>query len=186
MRLKKNSALPADWQLIKLTDAFINKTSSKKIQQKNYLKAGALPIIDQSQNFIGGYTDSLDLKFSGDLPIILFGDHTRCIKYIDFPFVQGADGIKIVLPKNFYFPKVFFYALQNLKIPNLGYRRHFPLFKNFFIPVPPLAEQKRIVQRIDFLFEKLDIAVNALKSILKQLELFDIFSQGRLRRGFNG
>ena len=178
--------LPANWRLIKLTDSFINKTSSKKIQQKDYLMAGALPVIDQSKDFIGGYTDNLNLKFSGDLPIILFGDHTRCVKYIDFPFAQGADGVKILSPKNFYLPKAFFYALQNLKnleIPNLGYRRHFPLFKNLTIPVPPLDEQKRIVALLDNLFEKLDAA----KSILQKIsDGYELRRAAILHRAFTG
>ena len=28
----------------------------------------------------------------------LFGDHTRCAKFVDFPFVQGADGVKVLKP----------------------------------------------------------------------------------------
>ena len=178
--------LPANWRLIKLTDSFINKTSSKKIQQKDYLMAGALPVIDQSKDFIGGYTDNLNLKFSGDLPIILFGDHTRCVKYIDFPFAQGADGVKILSPKNFYLPKAFFYALQNLKhleIPNLGYRRHFPLFKNLTIPVPPLEEQKEIARLLDNFITK----ENRVKEIAeKTLQQIDALKKNILARAFRG
>lgn len=86
---------------------------------------------------IGGYTNDREMIFAGNVPVIIFGDHTRCIKYIDFPFAQGADGIKVLKPKQFFNEKAFYYAFQTVDIPNMGYRRHFPLFDKYAIPVPP-------------------------------------------------
>ena len=94
------------------------------------------------------------MTFAGNVPVIIFGDHTRCIKYIDFPFAQGADGVKVLKPKQFFIIKAFYYAFQTVDIPNMGYRRHFPLFEKYAIPVPPLPEQQRIVDRIESLFSK--------------------------------
>ena len=108
----------------------------------------------------------MSLAFSGKLPVVIFGDHTRCIKYIDFPFAQGADGVKVLAPKEFFLPKAFYYALQSIDIPNMGYRRHYPLFKNYSIPLPPLAEQQRIVDRIESLFAKLDEAKEKAQEIV--------------------
>ena len=105
--------------------------------------------------------------YDGELPIVIFGDHTRCIKYIDFQFAQGADGVKVLKPKQFWNDKAFYYAMQSIEIPNMGYRRHYPLFKDFCIPLPPLAEQKRIVEQIESLFSKLDEAKE------KALEVID-------------
>ena len=163
--------LQNNWRWINLLDSFENRTSSKKIQQKDYLADGRIPVIDQGQKLIGGYTNEVDLKYDGELPIILFGDHTRCIKYIDFPFVQGADGVKVLEPKKFYLPKALFYILQTLNMPDLGYRRHFPLFKNYTIPLPPLEEQQRIVNVIENLFAKLDRARVLAQNVVDNYEL---------------
>ena len=163
--------LPENWCWLKLVESFDNHTDSKKkIKQKDYLAKGKLAVVDQGQELIGGYTNDVKKSYSGALPIVIFGDHTRCIKFVDFPFAQGADGVKVLRPKPFYLPKAFYYALQSVNIPNLGYRRHFPLFNKFSIPLPPLAEQQRIVDRIESLFAKLDEAKEKAQAVVDSFE----------------
>ena len=163
--------VPANWCWLHLLYSFINCTdSNKKIKQKEYLKEGILPIVDQGKDLIGGFTNNKELAFKGDLPVIIFGDHTRCVKYVDFNFVQGADGVKVLKPQIFYNEKLFYYALKNIDIKNLGYRRHFPTFDQYFVPLPPLAEQQRIVERIESLFAKLDEAKEKLQNVLDGFE----------------
>lgn len=163
--------VPKNWCWIHLLDAFDNVTDSKKkLTTKEYLIEGKYPVIDQGQEFIGGYTDNEDVVHESKLPIVIFGDHTRCVKYIDFLFVQGADGVKVLKPKFFWNEKAFYYALQSIEIPNMGYRRHYPLFKDFCIPIPPLAEQKRIVEQVDSLFVKLHEVKEKIQNILDTFE----------------
>ena len=163
--------VPENWRWVWLPVTFENYTDSKKkVQQKTYLEDGPVSVIDQGQELIGGYTDDESMLYSGELPVVIFGDHTRCIKYIDFPFAQGADGVKVLKPKAFYSPKAFYYSLQAVDIPNMGYRRHFPLFDQYAMPVPPLAEQQRIVDRIEYLFAKLDEAKEKAQSVLDSFE----------------
>lgn len=163
--------VPANWCWLHLLYSFINCTdSNKKIKQKEYLKEGILPIVDQGKDLIGGFTNNKELAFKGDLPVIIFGDHTRCVKYVDFNFVQGADGVKVLKPQIFYNEKLFYYALKNIDIKNLGYRRHFPTFDQYFVPLPPLDEQQRIVERIESLFAKLDEAKENLQNVLDGFE----------------
>lgn len=163
--------LPENWCWLKLVESFDNHTDSKKkIKQKDYLVKGKLAVVDQGQELIGGYTNDVEKSYSGALPIVIFGDHTRCIKFVDFPFAQGADGVKVLRPKPFYLPKAFYYALQSVNIPNLGYRRHFPLFNKFSIPLPPFAEQQRIVDRIESLFAKLDEAKEKAQAVVDSFE----------------
>lgn len=163
--------LPENWRWLKLVESFDNHTDSKKkIKQKDYLVKGKLAVVDQGQELIGGYTNDVEKSYSGALPIVIFGDHTRCIKFVDFPFAQGADGVKVLRPKPFYLPKAFYYALQSVNIPNLGYRRHFPFFNKFSIPLPPFAEQQRIVDRIESLFAKLDEAKEKAQAVVDSFE----------------
>lgn len=163
--------LPENWCWLKLVESFDNHTDSKKkIKQKDYLVKGKLAVVDQGQELIGGYTNDVEKSYSGALPIVIFGDHTRCIKFVDFPFAQGADGVKVLRPKPFYLPKAFYYALQSVNIPNLGYRRHFSLFNKFSIPLPPFAEQQRIVDRIESLFAKLDEAKEKAQAVVDSFE----------------
>ena len=176
--------VPGNWCWIHLLDSFYNYTDSKKkIPQKEYIKDGDIAVVDQGQDLVGGYTNDRELAFSGNLPVIIFGDHTRCIKYIDFPFAQGADGVKVLKPKPFFDAKAFYYAFQNVNIPNMGYRRHFPLFDQYTIPLPPLAEQQRIVDRIESLFVKLD---EARQKAQDALDRFETRKAAILHKAFNG
>jgi len=176
--------VPENWCWIHLLDSFDNVTDSKKkLATKEYLEDGEYPIVDQGQDFIGGYTDDADMIYDGELPIVIFGDHTRCIKYIDFQFAQGADGVKVLKPKQFWNDKAFYYAMQSIEIPNMGYRRHYPLFKDFCIPLPPLAEQKRIVEQIESLFAKLD---EAKEKALSVVESFELREKAIYKKAFEG
>lgn len=176
--------LPENWCWLKLVESFDNHTDSKKkIKQKDYLVKGRLAVVDQGQELIGGYTNDVEKSYSGALPIVIFGDHTRCIKFVDFPFAQGADGVKVLRPKPFYLPKAFYYALQSVNIPNLGYRRHFPLFNKFSIPLPPFAEQQRIVDRIESLFAKLDEAKEKTQTVV---DSFETRKSAILHKAFTG
>lgn len=176
--------VPENWVWVRLLSAFVNKTDSKKkIQQKFYLKTGDYAIVDQGQNLIGGYTNDASLQYDGELPVVVFGDHTRCVKYVDFKFVQGADGVKILLPFKSFDSKFFYYAIMNLNIPNMGYRRHFPLFDKLTLPLPPLSEQQRIVERIEELFAKLDEAKERLQEVA---DSFAVRKAAILHKAFTG
>ena len=80
---------------------------------------------------------------------MIFGDHTKAVKYVDFDFVAGADGIKILCPKSIILPKFFFYILRSLRLPDLGYSRHFKELKEKEIPLPPIEIQQQIVDEMD-------------------------------------
>ncbi|MFI3213802.1 MAG: restriction endonuclease subunit S [Eubacteriales bacterium] len=163
--------VPSNWVWTRLPNAFDNVTSSnKKLKQKDYLPTGEIAVVDQGKELVGGYSNNFDYMYDDSLPVVLFGDHTRIIKFIDFPFIQGADGVKLLRPKSYWDEKCFYYALQNINIEDLGYRRHFPIFPKLKIPLPPLAEQKRMVERIESLFSKLDEAKELAQSVLDSFE----------------
>ena len=120
-----------------------------KTPQGEYLSLGAFPIVDQGKALIGGYIDDPARLCGGGRPAIVFGDHTRCIKHVDFPFCMGADGVKVLRPKIDADLKYLYHYLKTLKLPDAGYDRHFKYLKRTDVVVPPLPEQRRIAAILD-------------------------------------
>ena len=120
-----------------------------KTQQKDYLSSGPYAIVDQGKDLIGGYTDDVSKLCKIEPPVIVFGDHTRAVKYIDFPFAMGADGTKILVPKKGDDSRYLYHAIKAIKIEEAGYSRHFKFLKESRIPLPSLEEQKRIAKILD-------------------------------------
>ena len=143
-----------------------------KIPKENYLDEGKYPIIDQGQTYIAGYSNNSEGLYS-DVPAIIFGDHTRIIKYVDMPCFLGADGVKLLHVKDKDNDvKYLYYALCNARIPNTGYNRHFKWLKEITIPLPPLPEQRRIAAVLDKVSELI-----ALRK--RQLDLLDEMVKAR-------
>ena len=124
-----------------------------KIKRNGYRQSGKYPVVDQGENLVAGYIDDERKLYRGDLPVVVFGDHTRILKYIDFPFAFGADGIKILRPQEILLPKFFYYVLVFNPVSNQGYKRHFSFLTRIKIPLPPLAVQKQVVGRLDKIAE---------------------------------
>lgn len=122
---------------------------ANQVQSKEILKEGYYPVVSQGLSLVDGYVND-GSKFIKDLPVILFGDHTRNVKYIDFPFVIGADGTKLHKAIGIY-PQYLFlwmlYAANTLR--DRGYARHYSLLRKTYIPLPPYKEQIRIVKKYD-------------------------------------
>ena len=94
--------------------------SLRKLQTGEYRATGKYPIIDQGQGFVAGWTDNERGLISTCLPVIIFGDHTRVFKYVDFPFVRGADGTQVLKPRAEINPLFFYYACRAIDLPGSG------------------------------------------------------------------
>lgn len=123
-----------DWIKIKLEEIILSQNDkSKQVKSIEYLSSGTFPIIDQSEIFIAGYFEDKNKVISKNLPYTVFGDHTRHVKFIDFPFVCGADGTQLLKPKFDIDEKYFYFVILNASylIGNFGYDRHFKHLKEF-------------------------------------------------------
>lgn len=158
----------------------------KKIPKEEYLAEGKYIVIDQGQNIIAGYTNIEDGLFE-DIPAIVFGDHTRIIKYVDKPFFLGADGVKLLKSKikdaNY---KYLYYVLSNAKIPDTGYNRHFKWLKEISLEYKDVESQKKIVRTLDSVTKIIELRkaeLSKLDNLIKArfVELFgDIIINDRL------
>lgn len=154
----------------KLVSCAIVQRTPKGILRSRYGEGSKYPIIDQGQGLIAGYTDNKSLVLRYEEGCVIFGDHTRAIKWIDFPFAVGADGVKVLQAKSCVMNKYLYYAMQNLRIIDRGYYRHWTIVKELVIPVPPIEVQREIVRILDS-FQELDDALTAeIEAREKQLD----------------
>ena len=161
------------------SDVFIDVTKlAKKLPTSDYHETGKYPIIDQGQKQIAGYTD-LEERLFTDVPAIIFGDHTRVIKYVDTPFFIGADGVKVIksLDEDSDY-KYLYYLLSSVRIPNTGYNRHYKWLKEAILPEHNKQQQEQIVKTLtvlDDLIDKYNAQTIKLDELIKSrfVEMFD-------------
>ena len=155
---------------------------SKQIPANAYQVKGAYPIVDQGQGLIAGWTDDERAVFRGDLPVIVFGDHTRVFKYVDFPFAVGADGTKIFRPADMSLldSRFFYFSLLSLTIPSRGYSRHFKLLREQRINIPPLPEQRAIAAVLFKIQKAIETQEKIIQSLrdLKKSTMQRLFTRG--------
>lgn len=153
---EKPFELPEGWEWVHLPDIYCSiSESSRKIKSSEILPEGKYPVIEQSQEFISGYCNNECLLIKLNNPVIVFGDHTRNIKFIYFDFVVGADGVKILSPI-LICERFFFWQLRSFKLDVRGYARHFKVLNSCLFALPPIAEQERIVEKVSSLMSLCD------------------------------
>ena len=137
-------------KMVAFDQAFEDQTSGQiKIQRGDYLPGGLLPVIDQGQKPIAGYSDNLDHAYQGPLPVILFGDHTLSLKHVNFSFALGADGVRVLASRPPFLSKFLYYYLTSLNIKSHGYSRHFKYLREIKFPQIAESEQSRIVELLE-------------------------------------
>lgn len=164
--------VPKDWETIKVKDAIEEVTKyAHKIKTREYLARGSFPVVDQSSSFIAGYTN-YNAPFT-DVPVIVFGDHTGILKYVDFDFVMGADGTKILKSKNAIYAKYLYFVLKGSRFRTEGYRRHMAILRELTISISKNSHEQ---QKIAEILSNIDTAIQKTNEL--------ITSTQRLKTGF--
>lgn len=154
-----------------------------KIQRKDFRNAGRFPIISQESDFINGRWDNESDVFRVSKPLIIFGDHTQILKYVDFDFVLGADGVKLLLPTKDLTAKFLMYFLKAHPMKSIGYARHFRLLKDLTVVIPPLPEQESINDMLDEMSDRIDELCGTYRTKLDSLAEL---KQSLLQKAFAG
>ena len=179
-----------EWEECPIEEITATVTPPKKLQTSEYQAEGEFPIVDQSQDYICGWTNDGEAVIALGLPVIVFGDHTCTLKFIDRPFVQGADGIKILRPKRGIDIRFLFCALEANPVVQESYKRHFSMLKEkkMSFPDPKTGEQQKIAKCLSSVDElmaaqarKVDALKTHKKGLMQQLFPREGETQPRLR-----
>lgn len=159
--------VPEGWEKKSVGDMLRRMERTKQIPSNEYLKRGEIPVIDQSRNFVAGYTNDEDSRLKVTTPVILFGDHTRVLKYLSFSFARGADGTQLIMSNDIdRLPQSLFYnALVEKDLSNYSYARHFKYLKAEQILVPT----KEIAQNFDTFAAKIYEQIQSCRHQLRLL-----------------
>ncbi|PIR78634.1 MAG: hypothetical protein COU28_00580 [Candidatus Magasanikbacteria bacterium CG10_big_fil_rev_8_21_14_0_10_36_16] len=155
------------WQSIDFLRCINVLTKISGEKKSDYLNEGKYPIIDQSQNLIAGYSNNNKLV-NKIYPVIIFGDHTRIVKFVNFQFILGNDGTKVFTANDNIDLRFVYFILLTLNIPNTGYNRHFKYIKDLIFKIPSFIEQTSISDILTKADEEIDLLQNKLSEWKKQ------------------
>lgn len=162
------------WRSLKLPGCIEKPPKIQKIPKKSFLSKGKFPVVSQEKGLINGYWDQEADAVKVDRPLVIFGDHTQVVKLVDFDFVVGADGVKVLKPREFLAPEYLYYYLLGHPQKELGYARHYRLLKELDVRFPILSEQQRIVSILDEAFSGIETAIaNTEKNLANVRGLFE-------------
>ncbi len=151
--------IPKGWKKDIIGNLIKKVAKSEQIMTADYKEHGTIPIIDQSRKFIAGYTDNEEALVDFGKPVIVFGDHTRILKYIQFPFAKGADGTQLIVSANDDLPQSLLYcSLVNVDLSNYHYARHFKYLKAESILVPDIEISIKFDEVVSTLFSKIQLS----------------------------
>ncbi|OCX57387.1 hypothetical protein BFP70_19365 [Thioclava sp. SK-1] len=164
--------LPEGWEVRKVKDLLARLKSKPTVRKDEYQEYGQWPCVDQGQDFIGGYTDNREAIYHDGLPLIVFGDHTRALKFVDFPFARGADGTQIIQSNEERLPQeLFYFSLINVDLSNYAYARHFKFLKDKEIIIPTEGLGKSFSERARAVFDQVRTLRDQNRKLAKARDL---------------
>ena len=155
---KIGEKLPAGWVVTNF-GTFLEYEQPTKyiISNTNYESSYKTPVLTAGKSFILGYTNETDNVFS-DLPVIIFDDFTTESKFVNFPFKVKSSAMKILhINKDIIFPQYAFYLMQMTEIDHENHQRYWiSTYSQEEVALPPLNEQKRILEKLEYYFTLFD------------------------------
>ena len=156
-----------DWEEKKFLNIFFSIPSrAYQIFKTEIFSNGKIPVVDQGKKKVAGYSNEIE-KICDKTPCIVFGDHTTELKYIDFPFIIGADGTKILRNHIANSTLFLYYLLLENNVEQEGYKRHFSILTKKSFDIPMIKEQEKIasfLSSIDFNIENQEGILENLKT----------------------
>lgn len=144
--------IPEGWETAEVGEVLAKQERTTKVPNSEILAKGDTPVIDQSSDFVCGFTNDSEAIIT-NIPKIVFGDHTRVVKFINFTFARGADGTQLLSSDDPRLPPVLFYhQLRQFDLSNYGYARHFKFLKEQKICLPTEEVAKQFAREADRFF----------------------------------
>lgn len=148
--------VPEGWSKEEIGKIIKKVHRTKQIVASEYKDEGSIPIVDQSREFVAGYTNDLEARVDFGIPIIVFGDHTRIVKLIQFPFAKGADGTQLIISDCLEMPQRLLYcSIMNVDLSNYHYARHFKYLKEEKIMIPTVKVANEFENNVTGIFSKI-------------------------------
>ena len=146
------------WEHATVAELVETVTPPKKLTTSTYLEDGRFPVIDQSKNYICGWTNDDEAIITKSLPVIVFGDHTCVLKFVNRPFAQGADGIKILKARRCVSTLYLYHQLTYQPVATEEYKRHFSVLKKkvVYFSDPKTGEQQKIAECLTSIDDQLN------------------------------
>ncbi len=181
---KLKREVPDGWEATTIASLLsLEGKSTIKIPSSEILLDGSIPVVDQSVDYIAGYTNNMDSIIKTDEPRIVFGDHTRILKFINFDFARGADGTQVLLSNNKRMPQhLFYHSLLKIDLSNYGYARHFKFLKEAttILPDEEVANKFEVLAKSNYLMIRDNILQNQQLSSLRDW-LLPMLMNGQVR-----
>ncbi|WP_099292766.1 restriction endonuclease subunit S [Butyricimonas sp. Marseille-P3923] len=155
--------LPTGWVLCKLEDVVnYEQPTAYIVDTTNYNDTYPIPVLTAGKSFIIGYTNEVKGIYS-QLPCIIFDDFTTDSKLVDFPFKVKSSAMKILqVKKDIEIGFVAIFMSVTRLIGDTHKRYWISEYSKLTIPIPPQAEQKRIIDAVHKTFVKLDTIMENL------------------------
>jgi len=152
--------IPKGWEVSPVETLLSPVESKRKLLKDEYLDVGRTPVIDQSKDYIVGFTNAHDVVIRNLDEAIVFGDHTRIFKFINFEFARGADGTQIIVSNTKRMPQILFYfSLKSFDLSNYGYSRHFKFLKDQRVIIPHLEIAEEYASIVSLWYQRIRINI---------------------------
>ena len=173
--------IPENWDFGKISSYLGKVISTPRLFTDEYLESGKYPIIDQTNGvYFAGFTNRED-AVSSQYPVVIFGDHSCAVKYVNFPFTRGADGTQVMVSKdNRISCEYLYFAVKNIRIDK-GYARHYSFIKDSILIIPTMTVAEKYKTIVKQLFEhSRNKRFENLKYERLRFSLLPLFTNGQI------